>query len=117
MMRFLFCFVCFLAATLTTDYSRHADFRCILALFPKHSARIILNFLNVASFICLLTYICEGRAFLIQFIVVLIHCCYSRNLVEFCEGFVWQLGIQLEEPVCGSVAMQCSYSLVSFAIQ
>lgn len=48
MMRFLFCFLCFLAATLTTDYRRHADIRYILTLFPKHSARIILSFLNVA---------------------------------------------------------------------
>lgn len=48
MMRFLFCFLCFLAATLTTDYRRHADIRSILALFPKHSVRVILNFLNLA---------------------------------------------------------------------
>lgn len=68
-------------------------------------------------FICLLTYICEGRAFLIQFIVVLIHCCYSRNLVlvEFCEGFVWHLGISWKSLSVG--VLQCNAHTQQFPLQ
>lgn len=41
----------------------------------------------------------KKEGFFKQFIVVLMHHCCSTNLVELCEGSVWQVGIHLEELV------------------